>query len=483
MRQNAQAGIRRLKRVVAPLVLLLVLWGVHAVLPAVLDALGLGLEATSRTVILRLVRTGLWFAGAWLLITLLDVLIWQGAVARRTGRAPPRLLTDLVAALILIGTATFVAAQVFALPVTAIVTTSGIAVAVIGFALRDMLTSLFAGIALNLEHPYAIGDWVEVEPGMVGRVVEVSWLTTRLVTKDGVGVIVANGHLATGHFRNFGHKGQLFRDSFAITLDVEEPPERVERLLLAAVRSVPEVARTGPGPDIKIDGFPERGITWRVRYWLDDYDKLPELRYRVQMAVLRHLHRAGISLPYGKLDIFQASMPQRHLSHRTDLDRLLARIDLFADLGQAELGELASRAKPRRVKTGETVVREGESGSSVFLVIEGVLDVRVSDSRGREHHVNSLGPGSMFGEFSLLTGAPRSATVMARCDGLLMEITQEAMSPILQRVPELAEALSRILAERQAATWSVDRPKQPAETPELASQNHLLQRIKALFHL
>ena len=52
-----------------------------------------------------------------------------------------------------------------------------------------MIASLFSGIAINLERSYQIGDWIEIEAGAVGKVLEVSWLTTRIVTRDGIAMV------------------------------------------------------------------------------------------------------------------------------------------------------------------------------------------------------------------------------------------------------------------------------------------------------
>src|SRR3954467_10266647 len=117
-----------------------------------------------------------WLAVAHLIVRALDCLLWP-----LLARKPSRLLTDLVAAVIWVAAAFLVIGNVLKVPLPGILTTSGVAVAVLGFALRDMLASLFAGIALNVEQPYRIGDWLEVTPDKVGRVVEIGWLTTRLV--------------------------------------------------------------------------------------------------------------------------------------------------------------------------------------------------------------------------------------------------------------------------------------------------------------
>ena len=129
------------------------------------------------------------------------------------------------------------------------------------------------------------------------------------------------------------------------------------------------------------------------------------------------------------------------------------------------------------------MVREGEPGSSLFVVIEGVLDVHLALADGRSRKVREVGPGAMFGEYSLLTGAPRSATVTARTASVLLEITKAGLEPVLQRTPELARSISATLAARQA-----ERPLLEAEAGEPAPHSPLdevglLRRIRAFFGL
>jgi CRP-like cAMP-binding protein len=177
-------------------------------------------------------------------------------------------------------------------------------------------------------------------------------------------------------------------------------------------------------------------------------------------------------------------MPARALDHRTQLDILLARSDLFGLLDPEELRGLAQNARRCRAAAGTPVVRQGEAGDSLFVVVEGVLEVEVTTEDGRRHRMRLLAPGDMFGEYSLLTGAPRSATVAARTDSLLFEITKGDLVPVLERCPELAAAMSRILAARQTS-----RGQLTAGDADLAAdlaphvEPGLLGRICAFFGL
>ena len=254
-------------------------------------------------------------AVAWLLVRSLDRVFWRGAIERKTGSPAPRLLVDIVAALVWVGAVVTIVAWVFDAQLVGLLATSSVTLAVVGFALRDIIASLFAGMALSLEHPYAIGDWIEVEVGSVARVEQVGWLTTRAVTRDGIGIVIPNARLTATVWRNYTRPSPLWRDSIRVTLDERVPGDVVERVLLAAMHEVPEVDDREKRPDVKIAEFGDRGIVWLARYWVADYAELQEVRYSVQRAVLRHLHYAGIDLARPRLDSYVRPLPPAMPSH------------------------------------------------------------------------------------------------------------------------------------------------------------------------
>jgi hypothetical protein len=331
-------------------------------------------------------------------------------------------------------------------------------------------------VALSLERPYRLGDWIEGQPGQLGRVDEIGWLTTRAITREGVTLVIPNSQLATRPFRNYSQPGPGWWDRVAVTIDHAVPADRVERLLRAAAASVAEIAADPDPIEIAIAEFGARGIVWEVWFNVADPDRQGAVRYALQRAILRHLHQAGIALPYTTMDVFAARMPTRTLAYDADLDRLIARCELFSALPAVDRAALAQAARLRRLGVGEVLLHEGEASTSLYLVLEGVLDVRSTD---RRH--DSIGPGETVGEFALLTGEPRSATVTARTDALVAELTRSDLEPLFERNHALPEALARILAERRRRGETIERAKAPdgGEAERLS----ILEKVRRAFGL
>lgn len=98
----------------------------------------------------------------------------------------------------------------------------------------------------------------------------------------------------------------------------------------------------------------------------------------------------------------------------------------------------------RRYLAGDVILREGDDGSEAFIIASGVCDVFKDEADGQQRFIRALGPGETFGELSVITGQPRSATVIAQTDITLRVVTQEALDRELQGNPVLAAFMSAV---------------------------------------
>ncbi len=102
--------------------------------------------------------------------------------------------------------------------------------------------------------------------------------------------------------------------------------------------------------------------------------------------------------------------------------RRVAHLPLFVGASPASLERLLARLEPTPVTAGQTVIRQGDAADRFFIVASGSFDVEQLAADGTPQHLRRLGPDAVFGELGLLTGAPRSATVTAREDGVLLAL-------------------------------------------------------------
>jgi len=442
-----------------------------------------GLGTGSLTVIRDVSGIAAWLALAWLGGRGGDLFVRRLALASRRPSPPPRLLSDLLRALLFSLAAIAIFIFVFDQPATGLIATSSVMIAVIGFALRYIISDVFSGIALNFDHPYRIGDWVETSPGVVGRVTEITWRATRLTTRDGIAIIAPNGLIATGRLINYSEPGPSFRTIIRLSLDIAVPSERAKRLLLAgataATRSYPDLR-----PDVLLQDCAEDGVVYVVRFWVPNYGEENICRDVVMAGLLRALRRGGIALATPKRAVAWSRDRRGGTIQRTPLETLIAEVELFRAFEPEEQAVLAARLRERRVEPGAVVVREGDPGGSLFLVAEGALDVRLRIANGSDATVDRMVPGDLFGEISLLTGAPRAASIVAATDAVLYELCKEDIDPLLQRRPELGAPLAALMAERQR--HNLDRMQALEQATNGAtppSSEDLLRRLRSFFGL
>jgi voltage-gated potassium channel len=98
------------------------------------------------------------------------------------------------------------------------------------------------------------------------------------------------------------------------------------------------------------------------------------------------------------------------------------------------------------------IVREGEPGTSLFLIENGTVEVHTVDPKGRRLVLAELGPGEFFGEVAVLTGRPRTATILAKGSVTVIEITREQLEGIVAAHPQVREVLERFYKQRAHAT-------------------------------
>lgn len=129
--------------------------------------------------------------------------------------------------------------------------------------------------------------------------------------------------------------------------------------------------------------------------------------------------------------------------------QFLETVPFFADtLNAGELDALASSARRVEFDGGSVLLRERDPSDSMFIVMEGTVAVSISDP-GTDRSVATLGTGDIIGEMSLLTGAPRAATVIAQSRVVALEIDRSVIEPLLTAEPKLLDRFATMLEKRQ----------------------------------
>ena len=408
----------------------------------------------------HLALTMVWLTGAALFNQLSRWLVWDKVVAHAIGGPVPAVLKELSSVLVYLVTLTLIVGLVFEESVTAFLAALGAGGIVLGLGLRDLFADVFTGLAINIDRSFIIGDWVQINEGVsgvsVGQINEIGWRCTSLTTEAKTNIVVPNGVLGQERMINISRPSLSTRYETSLTVEFSVSPDRVKRVLLAAVRALEDIKGfdSSKAPVVLISDTDSLGIEYLLRYWILPWAPLSPTTAKdlVLDSVLKHLHTAGIGLAYPKTDIYTSRMPARQFDSHSpkDLLALLADTELFRPLGSRDLEEIVGAMERHKVPAGQALFHQGDKGKSLFILIEGLLEVCV-EKEGRSERVARILPGECLGEMSLLTGEHRSATISAVTESVVYEVDKKPMTSILARQPALLDTLSQTLARRQVS--------------------------------
>jgi len=358
-------------------------------------------------------------------------------------------------------------------------TTSAVGAVVIGFALQDTLGNMFAGLAIQVEKPFRVGHWVTVG-AFEGLVAEITWRATKLRTKTGNLVIIPNNVVSKEAIVNYSEPALPTRLQVEVGVSYQVPPNEVKAALAEAVAAVPSILQE-PAPEVVMAEFGSSSILYRVRFWTTEFARDEILRDHVQTAVYYMLRRRGMEIPFPiQIEYHREDPPVRTPERGRELEAMLARVDVFGPLSDENRAELVASSVERMYGAGEAIVRQGSAGNSLFVVCRGRVRVTV-DPGARE--VATIDEGGWFGEMSLLTGEPRTATVSAVGDCAVLEITADLFRRIALANPSVVEQVTRVVSDRREGLARSREAAVTAARPPGTMQASFLARVQRFLGL
>jgi small-conductance mechanosensitive channel/CRP-like cAMP-binding protein len=387
-----------------------------------------------------------------------------------------KLLQDILAGLVYLAALFAIIAYVFNLPVQGLLATSGAVAIIIGLALQSSLSDVFSGLVLSFSRPYLPDDWIRLEGGTEGRVIELNWRATHILTSERDLAIIPNSMIAKSKIVNVSSPSRIHGMSVTVQLDARTSPSAGIGILHHALLNSRRILAF-PEPSIVVNSMNATSVGYELTFFVEDLSSTTGTQNEVFDLIHRHLATAGIrlALPVGQAD----ESPQKL---RSDAERVLDQVSIFASLTPEERAALSAKLKVERYDRGDRLLKPGAVVQSLFLIGSGVLSVTWQEGE-REIELLRLGPGDHFGEIAMLTGTPSVARISALTPATVYELPKADLAPILEARPQVARELSHALAERQAAGRIVS----PAELGTVRSTRHVShwfsKRIRKLFNL
>ncbi len=430
----------------------------------------------------KIYKSFLLLLGVIALLSLIRRFFWEIHFHRRYGNEAPKLLQQVF------GFAVFCVALLFVLKahgimVDAFLAGSGIVAVVVGFAMQETLANIVSGIALQIGHPFKTGDWLIVTD-IRAEVIEVNWRSTRLRTNDDIYLDIPNKTIVTSTITNLSFPTKTHSNRMRVGFEYGTPPNTVRDLLRRSAEAVPLVLHAPP-VKVFLKEFADSAIVYEIKYSLDEEAHFNDIEDAIRTNIWYEANRSGINIPFPQRVIRITKEKPDTTRDISELRTLAHKIDLLTPLSQAQREQLLADANILRFGRGERIIKQGNDGCSMFVVFSGELEVLVSKD-GRDTQVATLHPGDAFGEMCMLTGEARSATVRAKIDSLVWEISRAEMQPLLHENAEMAARMSELLARRKIQTEGILAAQAPAQLVQQKTKeyaNGVLGKIRALFEI
>jgi small-conductance mechanosensitive channel len=371
------------------------------------------------------------------------------------GAKPAVILCELILAISYIAAALLLLTHA-GVEVSGVVATSAVVTAAIGLSLQGTLSNVMGGVAIQIDRSITVGDWIKVND-VVGCVKEIRWRQTSIETRNSDTVIIPNNVLVTsnvvvlGRFRGLPRQ---HRQYVYFNVDYRFAPTEVIAAVNEAVAmdSLANVS-ADPAPHCLLMDFKDSYASYAVRYWLTDLWADEKTDSLVRCRVVFALKRRGMNIAIPAYRTFQTEedIERKQRIAAENVERRLAaisRVDMMSPLNDEERRCLAARLHESPFAQGEAIARQGDSSACLYVITKGEAEVRLAVD-GSSRTLAKLGPGDFFGEMGLLTGDVRSASVLAKTDVHCLRLDKEDFMDVLQRRPQIAEAISQTLAQRR----------------------------------
>jgi len=431
--------------------------------------------------LVRARETVFWALGCYLGIRIFTHVLLDPLLSHwRT--STPGFARDLAVVSLYLGAAVFLLHRSVGVDLGTLMSTGAIAAAVVGLSLQETLGNLFAGISMSLAPAFRVDDWVEVTGNLrggsgqetfIGRVETMTWRTVQIITENGDTTIFPNRVLAQAVVTNLYAPSGLHRRTLKLAVAPHEGLAATLAALEQALGGVPH--HPGHRPEVRAHSFDMGGVVLELRFWALGWRHGRAANFQAVRLAQTVLARLEVPLlgPHGAT----AARTRPALLRDGAVEGILEHFGLPPEWAP----EFEARVFLRRAEPGEGIIREGDPGESLFMVMTGTLQAVKVVERSDPYTglfwnvVAELGPGDWFGEGSLLTGAPRRATVVAATACELVEVPKAAFERALRSAPHLVEGLVELMESRTGRM---------SETSRTANRRDLIrEEIKRWFRL
>ena len=355
---------------------------------------------------------------------------------------------------------------------------TGVIAAIVAFASQQTLGDFFSGLTLSLERPFKLGDWIMLEDGTQGGVIDINWRTTRLRQWDNATLIVPNSVLAKTRIRNLHDKSHGYSPWYYVHVSAAHDPRAVKVLLLEAVL---RCKRTVPGtvPTIRLSDATKAPYKYMIWVHFANYQAMFAGREELFREIHDGLAEAGIQVAIDMQEVRLSRASATHIEPPNVLTALKS-VDFAGFLDDTELGNIAAMSQRSFFETGSVILDEGHRASCVYIITSGVVEVTVPGQGQRRRLVEEMRPGQYFGLAAMLVCEPAAMRYSARTDVSIIRVDIDCFRKIVAGRETITEQFAELLHRRRQLADEV-RTVSPQAPHQTVTFQDIVRRIDRVF--
>src|SRR5438552_992450 len=421
-----------------------------------------------------------------LVVALVNRYVWDFYFEKKRQTPIPHFLREVIGGIIFLVALLFVLSSGYhaEAQLKGLLAGSGVIAIIVGFAGQNLFAGIIGGIAIQINRPYKVGDWLQVGERFA-EVMEINWRSTRLRTNDNIYLDIPNNEMVGHAIVNLHYPTEVHAMRIRVGVEYKNRPNRVKDALFRAASTANGVLAE-PKVKVFLVDFADFAVIYEIKFYMGNHSRINEINDAVRTNIWYELKRQGITIPFPIRTLQLERRAARPVQEDYDEARTILRDEpLFECLSDAQIDNLVKEARLNYFGRGENVIKEGAEGDSMFVLLQGAARVWVSRN-GTSIPIATLSAGDCFGEMSLLTGESRTATVQAESDCYVLEIGKPVMADVLRESPDCLERLSELLAKRkmenegvlkEAASQAQNQKKEREYTASF------LNRLRTFFEL
>ena len=434
-----------------------------------------------------------------LLIRFVDGILIGWHMHRRREYPLPKVLHSLIMAVFYLGVLFLILNGTLGINITPFLATSAILTMILGLAFQGVLSNILAGMSLHFTKSFSKNDWIQVGDHE-GMVLDTNWRETRMFDRYSNIIVLPNDVVASEKITNFSHPDKKSALTIPVKASYDAPPSEVLEALLEAAKDVPEVMESPP-PEAYVLEYDDFGISYVVKFWIKHFARKYPIMTEVGRLIWYKFKRRNIDIPIPVSDklseVIQSLGPREILpgilteEERNFHDLMRSSFLRYQEgekkgellVPEEEIKTFASFVVRHRYAPGEYVFKQGEGGESCFILASGKIKGEIAyEETGKKYKSEfSVEPGGIFGEMSLFTGMPRTATGIVEVESELLEINTTSFSRLLGSNPELADVMADLVSKRNQKNQEfLEKIKElSAQDIEISTNKHsILKRLR-----